>query len=201
VPEYELKTPISEADVRKLRTGDTIYLTGRMITARDEAHHKALDFFKKGDPLPIDLDGMIIYHCGPIMRKIQDKWEVVAAGPTTSTRLDMFEDEFIKAFKVRVIVGKGGMGERTARACEQVGAVYGAFTGGAALIAKQTIVEVENVFWFDELGMPECLWVYRVERFGPVAVAIDSHGANLFDNMYEEMEKNKPHAYELAGLK
>ena len=102
---------------------------------------------------------------------------------------------------MRVIVAKGGMGDRTVRACEQVGAVYGAFTGGAALVAKQAIVEVENVFWLDELGMPECLWVYRVERFGPVAVAIDSHGSNLFDNMYEEMEKNKPHAYELAGLK
>lgn len=199
--EYELKTPIAEEDVRKLRVGDTIYLSGRMITARDDAHHKALDLFKKGNPLPVDFGGMVIYHCGPIMRKVQEKWEVVAAGPTTSTRMDLFEDEFIEAFKARVIVGKGGMGARTTKACEKVGAVYGAFTGGAALIAKSTIVDVEDVFWLEELGMPECLWVYRIERFGPVAVAIDSHGTNLFDQMYAEMEKNRPRAYELAGLK
>ncbi len=199
--EYELKTPITEKDVRMLRAGDTIFLSGRMITARDDAHHKALEFFKKGEPLPVDFEGMVIYHCGPIMRQVQGKWEVVAAGPTTSTRMDLFEDEFIEAFKARVIVGKGGMGERTAKACEKVGAVYGAFTGGAALLAKQAIVEVEDVFWLDELGMPECLWVYRIDRFGPVAVAIDSFGTNLFTQMYSQMEKNKPRAYELAGLK
>ncbi len=199
--EYELKTPIKEEDVRKLRAGDTIYIIGRMITARDEAHHKALELLKKGEQPPVDFEGMVIYHCGPIMRKVQDKWEVVAAGPTTSTRMELFEDEFIEAYKPRVIVGKGGMGKRTAKACQKVGAVYGAFTGGAALIAKQAIVEVEDVFWLDELGMPECLWVYRAERFGPVAVAIDSHGTNLFDQMYAKMEKNRPRAYELAGLK
>lgn len=199
--EYELKTPITEADVRKLRAGDTIYLTGRMITARDEAHHKALELYKKGESPPVEFEGMVIYHCGPIMRQSQGKWEVVAAGPTTSTRMDLFEDEFIEAYKARVIVGKGGMGKRTAAACQKVGAIYGAFTGGAALIAKNTIVEVEEVFWLEELGMPECLWVYRVERFGPVAVAIDSQGTNLFEQMYAKMEKNKPHAYALAGLK
>ncbi|MFQ5818366.1 MAG: fumarate hydratase C-terminal domain-containing protein, partial [Candidatus Heimdallarchaeota archaeon] len=88
--EHVLETPIKEKDVRKLQAGDTIYLSGRMITARDDAHHKALELFKKGEQLPVDFEGMVIYHCGPIMRQVQGKWEVVAAGPTTSTRMDLF---------------------------------------------------------------------------------------------------------------
>jgi fumarate hydratase subunit beta len=196
---YKLKTPISEEDVRKLKVNDVIYITGTMVTARDSAHKRALEFFKEEKPLPIDLQGLAVFHCGPIVRKEDDKWTVIAAGPTTSTRMDIFEDEFIKAFKVRVVIGKGGMGKRTTEGMKKYGAVYGAFTGGAAVLAAKAIKNVEGVEWFD-LGMPEALWILDVEEFGPLIVAIDTHGNNLFENVQKEVEGNKQKIYERLGV-
>lgn len=196
---YKLKTPISEEDVRKLKVNDVIYITGTMVTARDSAHKRALEFFKEEKPLPIDLQGLAVFHCGPIVRKEDEKWTVIAAGPTTSTRMDIFEDEFIKAFKVRVVIGKGGMGKRTTEGMKKYGAVYGAFTGGAAVLAAKAIKNVRGVEWFD-LGMPEALWILDVEEFGPLIVAIDTHGNNLFENVQKEVEGNKQKIYERLGV-
>ncbi len=175
----ELRTPISEEEVRSLRVGDEIYVSGLMVTARDEAHKRALELWKQGEKLPVDLKGLVLYHCGPVVKKEGGGWTVIAAGPTTSARLEMFESSFIEKFKVRVIVGKGGMGDRTAEACRKHGCVYAAFTGGAALIASSAIKRVIGVEWLD-LGVPEALWMFEVERFGPLIVAIDTHGENLF---------------------
>lgn len=190
--EYHLKTPIPEEDVRKLRTGDEIFVTGTIITARDEAHLKALEMHKNGDAPPVSFKGRGVFHCGPIMRKNEDgEWGVVAAGPTTSARMEIFQDEFIQVYRPAVIIGKGGMGERTAEACQKIGCVYGAFTGGAALLAAKGIKKVTDVFWLEELGMPECLWVYEVEDFGPMIVTIDTHGGNLTAKVAEKIEENK----------
>ena len=104
---YKLNTPIPEEDVRKLRVTDTIYITGTIVTARDAAHRRALELHKEGKKLPVSLQGLAVFHCGPIVKKEDEKWIVVAAGPTTSTRMDLFEDEFIRDFKVRVVIGKG----------------------------------------------------------------------------------------------
>ena len=196
---YKLNTPISEEDVRKLKVNDVIFITGIMVTARDSAHKRALGFFKEGKPLPIDLQGSAVFHCGPIVRKEGDKWTVVAAGPTTSTRMDIFEDEFIKAFKVRVIIGKGGMGKRTTDGMKKYGAVYGAFTGGAAVLAAKAIKNVRGVEWFD-LGMPEALWILDVEEFGPLIVAIDTHGNNLFEEVQKKTEENRQKIYDKIGI-
>ena len=190
--EYHLKTPIPEEDIRKLRTGDEIFVTGTIITARDEAHLKALEMHKNGDAPPVSFKGRGVFHCGPIMRKNEDgEGGVVAAGPTTSARMEIFQDEFIQVYRPAVIIGKGGMGERTAEACQKIGCVYGAFTGGAALLAAKGIKKVTDVFWLEELGMPECLWVYEVEDFGPMIVTIDTHGGNLTAKVAEKIEKNK----------
>ena len=196
---FKLKTPISEEEVRKLKVNDVLYVTGTMVTARDAAHKRALEYFKERRPLPINLEGLAVFHCGPIVKKEDDKWLVIAAGPTTSTRMDQFEDEFIKNFKVRVIIGKGGMGKRTTEAMKQYGAVYGAFTGGAAVIAAKAIKRVKALEWPD-LGMPEALWIFEVEEFGPLTVAIDSHGNNLFEEVKKKVEENKPKIYEKLGL-
>jgi len=169
---YKLKTPISETDIRKLKVNDVVYISGIIFTARDQAHRRALELQKEGD-----------------------KWIVVAAGPTTSTRMDLFEDEFIKNFKVRVVIGKGGMGKKTTDAMKQYGAIYGAFTGGAAVLAAKAVRNVKTVEWFD-LGMPEALWIFEVENFGPLTVAIDSHGNNLFENVAKKVEENKQKIYE-----
>ena len=190
--EHYLKTPVKEADIRKLKAGDLVYITGTIITARDEAHLKALELHEKGEEPPVSFTGRGVFHCGPIMKKDDDgKWQVVAAGPTTSARMEIFQDNFIEVFKPAIIIGKGGMGERTSKACQKHGCVYGAFTGGAALLAARGITDVEDVFWLDELGMPECLWVYKVEKFGPMIVTIDTHGANLTADVGAKVNMNR----------
>jgi len=196
---YKLKTPISEEDIRKLKVNDELYITGTIVTARDQAHRKAIEYAKEGKSLPVNLEGAAVFHCGPIMKKEGDKWIAVAAGPTTSTRMDIFEDEFIRQFKVRVVIGKGGMGKKTTDAMKNYGAVYGAFTGGAAVLAAKAVKNVKGVEWSD-LGMPEALWILEVEDFGPLTVAIDSHGNNLFDNVQRKVEENKQKIYQKLGI-
>jgi fumarate hydratase subunit beta len=196
---YKFKTPISEADVRKLKVNDILYVSGTIATARDQAHRRALEFFREGKPLPVNLEGLAVFHCGPVVSKDGNKWTAVAAGPTTSTRMDLFEDEFIKNFKVRVVIGKGGMGKRTTDAMAKYGAVYGAFTGGAAILAARAIKSVKSVEWLD-LGTPEAMWIFEVEEFGPLAVAIDSHGNNIFMDVAKNVEANKQKIYQKLGI-
>jgi tartrate/fumarate subfamily iron-sulfur-dependent hydro-lyase beta chain len=189
--EYKLTTPVPQGEIRLLKTGDIVYLNGTIITARDEAHLKALDLHDKGEKLPVDFKGVGIFHCGPIMKKVEGEWKVVAAGPTTSARMDLFQDKFIERFRPAIIIGKGGMGERTAKACAKYGCVYGAFTGGAALLAAKGIKQVKEVFWLEELGMPECLWVFDVKDFGPMIVTIDTHGNNMTEDLKKKIQLNK----------
>ena len=196
---YKFKTPISEEEIRKLKVNDVLYVSGTMFTARDQAHKRALEYFKQGKPLPLSLEGLAVFHCGPIVKKKEDRWTIVAAGPTTSTRMEIFEDEFIKNFKVKVVIGKGGMGKRTTEAMAKYGAVYGAFTGGAAILAAKAIKNVRTVEWLD-LGMPEAMWILEVEEFGPLAIAIDSHGNNLFEDVKRKVEENKQKIYQKLGL-
>jgi fumarate hydratase subunit beta len=196
---YKLKTPISEADVRKLKVNDVLYITGTIVTARDQAHRRALEFFKEGKTLPANLEGLAVFHCGPVVCKKGDKWIAVAAGPTTSTRMDIFEDEFIKNFNVRVVIGKGGMGKKTTDAMAKYGAVYGAFTGGAAILAAKAIKNVRSVEWLD-LGTPEAMWIFEVEDFGPLAIAIDSYGNNIFLDVQKSVEENRQKIYQKLGI-
>ena len=189
--EYRLRTPVPESEIRQLKMGDLVYVSGTIITARDEAHLKALELHERGEEPPVDFRGVGIFHCGPIMKKLDGEWRVVAAGPTTSARMEIFQDKFIEVFRPAIIIGKGGMGERTAKACADYGCIYGAFTGGAALMAVKGIKRVRDVFWLEELGMPECLWVYEVEDFGPMIVTIDSHGNNMTENVKRQVLAKK----------
>ncbi|MGB9134736.1 MAG: FumA C-terminus/TtdB family hydratase beta subunit [Candidatus Bathyarchaeia archaeon] len=196
---YKLKTPITEEQIRQLKVNDVVYITGTIATARDQAHNRALQFQKEGKKLPINLEGLAVFHCGPIVKREGDKWIVVAAGPTTSTRMDIFEDEFIKNFKVRVVIGKGGMGKRTTDAMQKYGAIYGAFTGGAGVLAAKAIKEVKTVEWYD-LGMPEAMWIFEAEEFGPLTVAIDSHGNNIYEDVKKKTEESRKAIYERLGI-
>lgn len=193
---YDLETPITEDAVRKLRVNDLVYITGTIFTARDEAHERALKLKAEMQPLPINPNGLAVFHCGPLVRKEGGVWKLVAAGPTTSTRMEMFQDRFIKAFGIRVVIGKGGMGARTAAAMKKYGAVYGAFTGGAAVLAAKAVKRIVDVEWFD-LGMPEALWILEVVRFGPLIVAIDSTGANLFEQVADRVKQNREKVYSM----
>jgi tartrate/fumarate subfamily iron-sulfur-dependent hydro-lyase beta chain len=188
---FHLKTPISDEDVERLRVGDIIYVTGIMVTARDEAHKKILETIESGGKLPIDLKGLVLYHCGPVVRKKNGLWEVVAAGPTTSMRMESVEAEFIEKTGVKVVVGKGGMGPKTTEAMKKHKAVYAVFTGGAGALAASKIKRVVDVYWLEELGIPEAVWVFEVEEFGPLVVTIDAHGNNYYE---EHMAKVRERA-------
>ncbi len=196
---YKLRTPVSEAEARNLKVNDVVFLSGIMVTARDQAHRRALEWHKKGKTLPVDLRDLAVFHCGPVMEKRDGKWVAVAAGPTTSTRMDAYEAEFICAFNPRILIGKGGMGKRTTDALAKFGGVYCAFTGGAAVLAANAVKKVVGVEWLD-LGMPEAMWILEVEGFGPLVVAIDAHGRNLFMDVAEKVETNKQIIYHKLNM-
>jgi len=179
--EYRISIPAGEQEIRKLRAGDIIYVTGTLFTMRDAVHEKALAMLAEGRKLPVNLAEGAIYHCGPLMKKERRGWKAISAGPTTSARMERFEDELIAHTGIRVIIGKGGMGSRTAEALQKHGAVFCAFTGGCGVLAADAVKKVEGVYWLDELGMPEALWVFRVEKFGPLIVAMDSRGNSVYD--------------------
>ncbi len=176
--EYHFKTPIKEEDIRKLHVEDVIYVSGTVITARDQAHRRAVQFHEEGKEIPVTFTGNVLYHCGPIVMKQDDSWSVVSAGPTTSTRMEYIEHKFIEYFRPRVIVGKGGMKEKTLEALSKYGAVYTIFPGGLGALAAKSIKRVVGVEWID-LGTPEALWILEVEEFGPLIVTMDTHRESI----------------------
>ncbi len=196
---YHLRTPLSEDDVRVLHINDVVYLSGEVVTARDEAHHRALAYYRDGKALPIDVAGKAIYHCGPLVTSVAGQYRVVSAGPTTSMRLERFEAEFLERFRVRMVIGKGGMGARTTEAMQRFGAVYCAFTGGAGALAGQAVRGVKSVEWLD-LGMPEALWTLDVADFGPLIVAIDTHGQNLHADVMKAVAAKRQQIYRQMGF-
>lgn len=183
-----LKTPLTSADLEDIRIGDVIYLDGHIVTCRDVAHRRLIEY---GRPLPIDVRGGAIFHAGPIVRKKDDgKYEMVSIGPTTSMRMEKFEKAFIEKTGVKVIVGKGGMGNDTVEACRSHKAIHCVFPAGCAVLAATEVEEIEKAEWMD-LGMPETLWYCRVREFGPLIVSIDTHGGNLFEENKVKFNKIK----------
>jgi L(+)-tartrate dehydratase beta subunit len=176
--EKRLTTPVNAEDLAELRIGDLVYLSGSLVTGRDDVHRRVV---REGTPPPVALGGRAIFHAGPIIRGQDGGYEVVSIGPTTSMRMESCEAEFLEATGVRLIVGKGGMGDKTAAACRRLGAVHTVFPGGCAVLAAGLVEEVEGVHWLD-FGMPEALWMLRVREFGPLIVSIDATGNNLFEN-------------------
>jgi len=180
--------PVAEGEIRKLKVGDEVALYGTIVTARDAAHKLMVEEHPEL-VAPLLRDGAI-YHCGPVMRKDGAKWVAVAAGPTTSSREEPYEADVMEHYKVRVIIGKGGMGPKTLEACRKVGAIYLHAVGGAAVVQADTIVEVQDVLLLKELGTPEAFWVCRVEGFKGV-VTMDSEGRSLHAKVLEETKKRR----------
>lgn len=176
-----LITPISEEDLKDIKIGDIVYLTGSLTTCRDVAHRRLVEGHRE---LPVDVSNNAIFHAGPIIRPLEnDKFEMVSVGPTTSMRMEKFEKEFVEQTGVKVIIGKGGMGPNTEYACKNYKAIHCVFPAGNAVVAATEVEEIVKAEWKD-LGMPETLWNCRVKEFGPLIVSIDTQGNNLF-------EKNK----------
>jgi len=195
----KLTTPISDDEIRALKAGDPVTLSGIIITGRDAAHKFMIEHFIKNpvaaedqalhDELKRLLDGGVIYHCGPVVKKNEDgSWSFVAAGPTTSIREEVYQADVIRYFNLKGVIGKGGMKERTLQACADQPAVYFHAIGGAASLIAQSVQEVLGVHKL-EFGIPEAMWVIRVQDF-PVVVTMDSHGHSIHD-VVEARSKEK----------
>ncbi len=180
---HRIELPLEDRDrLRELRAGDTIYLSGRIVTLRDLGHRRALEMLKRGEKLPIDLRGLAVFHAGPIVRRVGDRWEIVSIGPTTSARMDIYVYDLIKLGGVAIVLGKGGMGPNARRACCEFTAIYAELVGGTASLITKAVKEIEAVYWLD-LGVPEAMWVLRVENLGPAIVVIDSEGRDLHEEV------------------
>ncbi len=193
----KLTMPISDEEIRDLKTGDTVLLTGIMMTGRDAVHKWMVDNFidKKTTPSDADvevyetikplLDGGIIYHCGPVVAGLDTgDYKFVAAGPTTSIREEPYQGKVMAHFNVKGVIGKGGMGPKTLAACGEVPGVYFHAIGGAATLIAQSVKKVLAVHKM-EFGVPEAIWVLEVEDF-PVVVTMDSHGNSIHSEIEEK---------------
>lgn len=170
--EVVLQMPLTEEDVRGLKVGDVVILNGEMHTGRDALHKYLVDHDS-----PVDLNGAVIYHCGPVMLKDEDGWHVKAAGPTTSIREEPYQGDIIKKFGIRAVIGKGGMGAKTLAALKEHGGVYLNAIGGAAQYYAECIKRVNGVDLM-EFGIPEAMWHLQVEGFAAI-VTMDAHGNSL----------------------
>ncbi len=181
-----LTTPISEDQIRQLKVGDEVLLNGKVVLSRDMGHK----YMKENHPdwLKPILEGMVIYHCGPVVRKEPDgSWTFVAAGPTTSIREEPYQADVIDTYKVRGVIGKGGMGKKTSDGLVKTGAVYLHATGGAGALLAAQVRRVVDVHMLEEFGSPEAFWVIEVEDF-PVVVTMDSHGGSLHELVLAESQ-------------
>lgn len=185
----KLETPLKEKEVRKLKIGDLVEISGEIITGRDRAHAYLCE---KKRELPISLKGAVLYHLGPIVKKEKKEWKIVSAGPTTSIREEPYESKVIQDYGVRAIIGKGGMGEKTQKALKKYGAVYLSATGGIAATLASHITKVLGVYKLEEFGSPEAIWHLKIKDF-PVIVTMDSKGNSLYkkiqNNSYKKLKK------------
>jgi fumarate hydratase subunit beta len=172
----KLTTPLSKEAVLDLKIGDEVLISGTIVTARDAAHKLMVE--RKPGFLRPHLEGGIIYHCGPIVKKEGGGWKIVSAGPTTSIREEPYEATVLREYGVRGVIGKGGMGQGTLDACRELGAVYLHAVGGAAVYLSKFIKRVREVLLLEELGTPEAFWILEVEDF-PAVVTMDSQGNSL----------------------
>jgi len=195
-----ITTPITDEAIRDLKVGDAVSLSGMMVTGRDAVHKWMMETFIKktrepqGDDLQVYeelkklLNGSVIYHCGPVVSGLDMKdYKFVAAGPTTSIREEPYQADVMKHFNLKGVIGKGGMGAKTLKGCEETPAVYFHAIGGAASYIAKTVVKVHGVFKMD-FGVPEAIWVIEVKDF-PVVVTMDSHGGSQHAVIESESKK------------
>ena len=180
--EVTLNVPLSEETVRRLAVGDRVLVSGEIVTARDRAHRFLVEEVAPGS-LPFKLSGGVIYHAGPLARRRADgSWEVLACGPTTSSRMNIYTPLLLKNFGVRAVIGKGGMDAETLAALASAGAVYLSAVGGAAQVLAAAVRSVKLAFRLEDFGGPEAMWVFNVRDF-PAVVTMDSRGHSLHDDL------------------
>ncbi|MEG0751177.1 MAG: FumA C-terminus/TtdB family hydratase beta subunit [Oscillospiraceae bacterium] len=179
---YELTLPLSESDVKQLRVGDVVYLTGHIFTSRDMAHLKYKALLEQGQELPKDFKGSAIFHAGPVALKDENgKWQLQVIGPTTSIRMEPYA-EMVGKMGVKAIIGKGGMSDDTKKAAAQYGYIYLQAAPGCGAKLAEGIRGIEDVTYF-EMGMPEALWDLDADRFGPLVVGMDTQGNSIYHDL------------------
>jgi fumarate hydratase class I len=192
--------PIEDKVIRDLKVGDPVLLSGVMITGRDTVHKWMIETFirktrePQGDDLQVYealkpiLNGGLIYHCGPVVSGLDTKqYKFVAAGPTTSIREEPYQAEVMKHFNLKGVIGKGGMGPKTLKGCQETPGVYFHAIGGAATLIAQSVTRVLGVYKYD-FGVPEAMWVIEVKDF-PVVVTMDAHGQSLHEVVEKDSAK------------
>ena len=182
-----IQLPLNAIDARKLKLGDKILLSGIIVTGRDMAHRWMID--EKSDIIRPYLKDGAIYHCGPIMVRDGEKCVCRAAGPTTSIREEQYQSDVIQKYGIRCVIGKGGMGKRTAQALRTFSAVYLSAVGGAAVIYANSVQSVKAVYQLDAFGVPEAMWVLQVKDF-PAIVTMDANGNSLHEKIMARSKKN-----------
>lgn len=179
-----INLPLTKEDVLSLNAGDMVLINGQLVTGRDRVHKFLFNEKPAKEQIPFNLEGTVLYHCGPIIRKAQKGFELVAGGPTTSMRVEMYEHLIISEYGIRGVMGKGGMGRQTLNALKENGCVYLHTIGGAAVYLADRVKRVVDVWKLEEFGETEAMWVFDVKEF-PAIVTMDAHGRSL----HEEIEK------------
>lgn len=188
VEQIKLNVPMSQEDVLSLKAGDMVLLNGKIITGRDKVHKYLIENKPRKEDIPFDLSGIVLYHCGPIMKKINSGYRVISAGPTTSMRVEMYEASVIKQYNIKGIMGKGGMGKKTLDALKENACVYFHTIGGAAVYLADRIKNVVDVWKLDEFGPTEAMWLFEVEGF-PAIVTMDACGNDIHGEIERESFK------------
>jgi len=178
-------SPADEDTVRKLKLGQTVHIRGKVITARDEAHMHALSAGNEAEKI---FRNATVFHCGPIVTKDNEERKIIAAGPTTSARMNKLTAEMIRRYGIRIIIGKGGMSDDVLNVMKEEGCVYLAAIGGAAVSLAECL-NVNDVKW-EELGMAEAVWVLDAKDMGPLIVAMDAHGNSLYKDVNSKVSEN-----------
>ena len=194
----DIKLPMSDADVKSLKLGEMITVSGLLFTGRSRFHIRAAE-----DNVfpPLDYEKInCFFHVGPVMRQTDEGWEVVSCEPTSSIRFERYGADVVRKFNLRTLIGKTTMGPRTAGALKETGGVYLTKIGLSGNALRGQVKKVHDVYFLDELGKTECTWIYEVENFGPFFVAIDARGNNYFEELAREADAKMPEIEAALGI-
>lgn len=183
---FDITVPVEDAS--NLKAGDVVYITGLVVTMRDQATKRLITYFQSGAVIPFDFQGVPVFHCGPVVKYSNKGWIVESLGPTTSARMEDLMEPFLKASGARIIIGKGGFSEKSTEIFKRFKAVYCNPPGGASALLSKSVRRVSAVYWLD-LGLPEAVWLIEVYKLGPMVVTIDSHGVNIYSRVREDALK------------
>lgn len=179
---HHLELPLSGDVVKNLNIGDTVYISGKIFTARDMAHIEIKKLLQEGKALPVDFTGSVVFHAGPVLVKDEkDEWQLSVIGPTTSYRMEPYAD-MVGQLGVKAIIGKGGMREASREAYAKYGQVYLQAPPGCAVLLGKSVKHVSGGYWFEK-GMPEALWILDCEEFGPLVVTMDAKGNSVYNDI------------------